>query len=660
MTLICVTVALLIAAVASQPSDIATISRAGRQAEIRFISQLSNLGADFLIQNQPYGGVVVANVKVGATILDTTTVSANSEQRTYKIVDTGASGQATVELTVSGTGVSPFSPVTVQCSTGIVQGERVTFVLTQTVTPLSLVTGGCQVTTPSGAVSGTCVTTTTNTKGSVNVLCNGIAEKLSDARSCTQVPVRFYSKTAACPVTIQLSLTGKKTATQETTLLVPVPATFGTNVLQLDRSVALDIKGVPLFAAGTPARFISAFISEAGVLTVDPPLETAFLNVVNLAYRSTTPAGSSVAQRDNTFTIVITRGPSLVAQAVVHFQQSVAAQTAMGWIEVPAGSPYTLHVFDDSVTSFDQVFGNTALSITAISPITGLTGSTPSDLTANEMRIFRIQDTQVTNVPLGPSTKIDSTKFVVWNHLPVAVKLASPTADCCNFLDDTRSGNPNTLAQGGGVILPAPRDQTALTAFNVFSSSSTCQALGSPVISTSIALTDVAAASECAVQGLFIVGRQSVAFSTVSCATSSVQGVVGSQTCSNPTTSSSTRIVSLLGAPDDINEASAVVTIPAIRFCNCNVLEVPCSAEGDKVLDCKQQKQVDLLTAAIASSGSSINVNTNNRATAVLNAVKGVANDIDDVADDIDDVADELEDVADDIEDVADDVEDLL
>jgi hypothetical protein len=656
-------IAVLIAAVAaaSQPDALTTITRNGRQAEIRFFSQLSAV-SNVLIQNQPYGGTVLARVVVGSTVLDgPTTIAPGSEDRTYKRVDTGSTGAASVVLEVQGTGVSPNPVVTISCP-GITNGDRATYVITQTVSPPQLLTGGCTVT--SGVLTGsdTCRTNTVVSQGSVNVLCNIlIVDKLSEARSCNDVPVRFYTKTGTCPVTVQLSLTGKKTATEETILSVAVPTTFGTSTpLKLNRKTAVQIKTVPLFAAGTSARFIDAFVSATGDLTVDTPLETAFLNVANLAYRSTTPVGSLIPQKDNTFTIVITRdSATLTTASVVHFQQGLQSSSTLGWIEVPAGSTYTLHVFDDSVTSFDLVFGNNVAMPAIVAQSAILSGSSPA-LAANEMRIFRIDTNAVTTVPLSSGSSLnvlDSTKFIIWNHIGVPAKFASLSEDCCNFLDNNGVFTGNSPAGDGSVILPIARDETKLTNFQVFGGSADCKSLGSPLISTAVNLVDQTSDDQCARQGLFLAGRP-VSITSASCTSSSVVGVVPMQTCTGPVTSTSTKLVSNDGQPDDINSVPVVVSIAPVRFCDCQPAPTGCPAIVD--LECDEQKQVDLIAAAIASSGSSINVNTNNRATTLLNAVKGIANDIDDVADDIDDVADELEDVADDIEDVADDVGDLL
>ena len=116
------------------------------------------------------------------------------------------------------------------------------------------------------------------------------------------------------------------------------------------------------------------------------------------------------------------------------------------------------------------------------------------------------------------------------------------------------------------------------------------------------------------------------------------------------------RRYNITGVPTDTTPASVVAVNINLPLWNCLVVSTPAPCPD---LSCQEQKQVDLLTAAIAAGTSAVNGQIASQTTTIsgqiapvarsvrdtLRLVKNVGNDVDDLADDIGDLADDVADL---------------
>jgi len=589
------------AAGVSQPTPaLSVLTRDGRQAEIRFINKITNPGPNVNINGQAGNAFTsqAADVKVllgtNPTALTTFSVAQDTTQTSYTEIDTGNSGSATVTVTFA-----TSTPVTITCPNAQ-KNDRTTYIVQQSsfTAPTSITNSG---TCSAGGAS--CTQVTGTNAGSISFQCTILyTDSLTTGRSCSDVPVRFFNSFTGCPLLFETAESGSgATATKTFLINRPVPTTFA-QVEQFDRKVQLQINDVDLFTPTTTARFIDATISSGGALTTTS-YSTAFINVANLAYRETTGA------RDNTFTIVVSQSSSISALSkVVHFQTNVNVGSFSGWIEVPTGSAYSVHVFDDSVINKVAVFGDNSIAVPTAPTASALASGTTPTLNVNDVRVVRITNDATTatlvvnSVPLNTaSVAFDATRHVIWNNIvSKSAKLAAPDAQCCNFVTDAGEtddvfthnlvGDANTLS---------PAATSGSFSVNVYSSSATCTNLGSPIVPATVQLTDSTGSSQCADEGVFVFGR-AVTFTTPTCtATPNGMGGCNAASLSNPSTEV---IASMTGVPTDQSPAGTIFIATTVPFCDCTPPPTACTPS----LSCEEQAQVDLITAAITSSASSV------------------------------------------------------
>jgi hypothetical protein len=593
----------------SQPTpDLSVQTRDGRQAEIRFINNIKNPGANVNI-NGVSGNLFSTqgadvSVKLGANPTAVTTFSVPQEtfQTTYQEIDTGNAGSASVSVTFA-----TATPVTIQCPNAQ-KNDRTTYILAQqsfTAPSSTTSSGTCS------AGMAPCTTVTGTVPGSISFSCQVLySDSLaSKGRSCSNVPVRFFNQKDGCPVLFETAETG----TTKTFLLRSVPTTFAVQE-DFDRKVSLQINDVNLFAVPTTARFVDASISSSGTLTTST-YSTGFLNVVNLAYREN-PAGT----QDNTFNIVVSQANTISGQLskVVHFQQSLSPASFAGWIEVPVGD-YFVHVFDNG-DSETAIFGDNSLSSPTAPTAASLAVSAVAvGIAANDVKIVRITNSNSNAPLLANSLQVnavvlnnnpnglnqpDTTRHVIWNNvLGRSLKLANPDSDCCNYLEDFDDGDATFANPGSNFDTNTIVPGTITGSFKVFDSSSVCTALGSPLVSDEVTLVDTTSSGQCADQGIFVFGRPVSVTSQVCTSTST-----GSTTCSAGVSSTVTSsvIASTLGAPGDTNPTGSIDVSAIVNFCDCAVPTPDC----DPVLSCEeireQQAQIAQVSTLIAASTAAI------------------------------------------------------
>jgi hypothetical protein len=674
----------------SQPTpDLSVQLRDGRQAEIRFINNIKNPGANVNINGvigNPFstqGADVSVKLSANPTAVAAFSVPQDTFQTAYQEIDTGNAGSATVSVTFATT-----TPVTIPCPNAQ-KNDRTTYILAQqsfTAPSSTTSSGTCSV----GMAP--CTTVTGTVPGSISFSCQilYVDSLATKSRSCSNVPVRFFNQKDGCPVLFETAETG----TTKTFLLRSVPTTFAVQE-DFDRKVSLQINDVNLFAAPASARFVDATISPSGTLTTSS-YSTGFLNIVNLAYREN-PAGT----QDNTFNIVVSQANTISGQLskVVHFQQSLSPASFAGWIEVPVGS-YFVHVFDNG-DSETAIFGDNSLSSpTAPSAASLAVSAVAVAIAVNDVKIVRITNSNsnapllanslevnavvLNNNPEGLNTP-DTTRHVIWNNvLGRSLKLAKPDDDCCNYLEDfddfeTIFQNPGSSFDTN-TIVPG----TITGSFKVFDQSSVCTSLGSPLVSDEVTLADTTSSGQCADQGIFVFGRPVSVTSQVCTSTS-----MGSTTCSAGVSSTvtSTVIASTLGAPTDTNPTGSIDVSATVNFCDCAVVTPACTAltcEEERTLQQQVASVASLIsastsavTAAVTASQNALGAvladtnadvgNTNSTLLAAINtrtsSIPTIVSDISAVRSDIRRLRNEVgdvEDAVDDVEDAVDDVQDAV
>lgn len=354
-----------------------------------------------------------------------------------------------------------------------------------------------------------------------------------------------------------------------------------------------------------------------------------------MAYRE-----NPVGTRDNDFVVVISQSGTIAGQLskVVHFQTISAAQPLSQWIEVPTGS-YFLHVYDNG-DSEAAIFGDNTLASPTAATATALVISPSTTIAANDVKIFRITNNVATaplqaaslqvntvtlnNNPSGVPNIADTTRHVIWNNvLQNSLKLAAPDSECCNYVKDSdgvdNDGDEVFANPGGGFDANTLVPGTLTGSFNVFQSSSVCTALGSPIVSDTVTLTDSTSASECADQGIFVFARP-VTVTSQTCTSTST----GVSTCSAGVsgTATSTVFASTTGVPSDTNPTGSIDLSLTVPFCDCTVPATPCAAS----LDCAEEAAFAALTAAVAASTTTITSAVSSSTTSIQTTVQAVNN----------------------------------
>jgi hypothetical protein len=642
----------------TQPSPSLLTQRGGRAAEVRLVNQLTNPGANFNLLGQPFTGQgAKLETKIGSNAAVQATLSAAQGVTIgYTSIDTGNGGTASFTVVVETT-----TPVTLSCTaSSISAGTRATVVLRETgrsAPSFPTSTATC----PSGQ-SGTCTGSTPTSSGTVNVACEVFVESLAASRDCKTVPVRFYNVPTDCNVPLlEVAKINPGATTEETTFLTGFTLPASPNSpLSLPRQREIKIKGSPLFAAQTKARFIDAFINPTTGALVGTPtvLNTAFLNVANLAHRVDSVNPNNAV---NQFVFVIVKGSvtelnNANLKDVVHFQQQILPGFALtNWVEVEAvittGSQYSLLVYPQGTTDL-SIFGNigatTPVPVPSVTPLATATAT----VQPNDVRVFRIANgpdtTTVTansvpfstdSAPFNEPVLADNTRFFVWNNLvhnnispfSSGQSLAAPLGDCCNVLadgDTTASVNfQHNIAGGPNTLSPVVRNGNANNVFKVFNDATgkACFDIGAPITLGTVTLNDqTSSSSECAVQGGFLFGRV-VNVQSTACVSTSTGTLSGSTvTCPSVTATGSPvpptpTIVGLNGGASDTSATSTVSLFLNVPLCDCDVPAPSCPAVG-----CDEQRVQLAQVAAIASLISSSTSAVTAAVTASQNALGAV------------------------------------
>jgi hypothetical protein len=674
---------------ASLPNVITNaINRAGRQAEVRVLNRLdigSRIAANFNVNGNTVTSLtdsVSVNVLHG-TIVQQVISPVKDAISTFETIDASAgSAQLRADFNLGSITLQ------LQCTGSVSQSQRVTFLVKSVVNSEPIFPSTCS------AVGGTCsAASTPSTKGSITVSCTAInTADLSLTRTCATVPVRFYNErdASSCPLFVENidKTVGDEKAFLTAQLVGLSKFETSQDVFDAKRTGNFRLSTTQFVTAVNKDRFVDVFVPKASAPVVQT-FATGFINVANLAHRQ-----DANAVLTNTFKVVVLSDTNdiTVRKNVVHVA-TVAPASSMGFIEVPAGKPYFVQVFDSTVSDA-TLFGDTAVSaatVAATTPLTTLTlGNVGSffaggSLQAGELAIFRIVTngasvgpTSPAAVPLnGNSLAQDQTRAIVWNNIEtVSVKFAAPAADCCNYGFNTRTAALNN----GGVastLLSGPSD---IASFDVFpgTASDKCSLLGSStLIGQANALTFTrATGGSCSADGVILNGR-SVQFQKANviagCTTPSAATITANKIVAQNTASP---LPLLTAEPSESTNLQLRFTA---TFCDCASLAPACT-----VPTCEEQRtqlnqvaaisgqiaaSTAAVTAAVTASQNSLAVvladtnadvgNTNATLLAAINArtsslasgITRIEGDVEDVLDDFDDFGDDLDDLADSIDD---------
>lgn len=629
-------VALVAAALAAENTRpiLSKTSRNGRQAEVRIINRLVANSDRFLFLNgvnttQKFNSATLqafSFIGSGAAVSVGDNVNGGSFSDFEKI-DSGEAGTATIRLNV--TQVSSEA-----CTITVNQGERVTIVVRQggNDASFSSVSGSCSV----GGAS--CTQTTLQTPGTVTISCSRISDNAADSSvgDCTDHPVRFYNfLTPSCSNQRLERLDVAVPANTELFLTSTVPTgdSSANSPVTFNRAQRFALNNIPLWSHGE-SRFTDVILTDGGIDVKQ--FNTSFINVVNVAFR----VNVTESQLDNTFTYVIVRGSTLTANEVVHVQTGFGPQSAQGWIEVPANQPYTLFLFENTVSERD-IFGDNSVTPSVSGTASAITNSDAVTLVANTMRIFRIQTAAqngqatptVNSVPLnGNDIVADNTKFITWNHVfSRTLQFAAASDECCGIV--------NAQTQHAGVFtVTLNRNSESLKVYDAGSGNITCKNIGATFSSQTFTLSQTVTDSDkCEVQGVFINGRIAAKNVTTSCGSFS-----GTGPCVNQ-----------VDAIHQINQFSLsegfnLITLP-VRMCSCaaavsapscDVCEATKFAE---MLDSVASTRAAVLSASSTSTALSNSIKSTltliqGQISATQKAVKKVGNTVDDIEDAVDDL----------------------
>jgi hypothetical protein len=670
-------------------------SRLGRQAEVRVLNRLdigSRTAANFFVNGNSVTSLtdaVTVNILHGSVVQTQTITPAKDAISAFETIDAGA--VATLRADVN------LGSVTLQLSCGSVsQSQRVTFLVKSVVTNEPTFPSTCS------AVGGTCsAASVPSSKGSITVTCTSInTADLSSGRSCATVPVRFYNErdSSSCPLFIENI---DKTVGDEKSFLTAQQVGLskfeaGQDVFDATRSGNFRLSTTQFVTAGDKNRFIDVFVPKASAPSVQT-FATGFISVANLAHRQ-----DGSATLTNTFKVVVLSDSNdiTIRKNVIHVA-TVSPASSTGFIEVPAGKPYFVQVFDNTVSDA-TLFGTTTTSAATVSatiPLTTLTLTAvgpffaSNNLQAGEMAIFRIVTSGASVGPTSPAAvplngnglSKDETRAIVWNNIEtVSVKFAAPADDCCNYGFSTRT----TALSNGGVASTLLNDPSDITSFDVFpgTASDKCSTLGSStLIAQPNALTFTrATGGSCSADGVILTGR-SVNF----------QKTIPIAGCTTPpsATISASKIVAQtsasplpLGTAEPSESTNLQLRFTA-TFCDCAEPSAVCTAltcEEERTL----QQQVAAVAGLISSSTSAVTAavtasqnalgavladtnadvgNTNSTLLAAINtrtsSIPTIVSDISAVRSDIRRLRNEVgdvEDAVDDIEDAVDDVQDAV
>jgi hypothetical protein len=590
--------ALASAAQAALPQpEITTITRNGRQGELRIINRAVVAPTAWFFSQNGNSSLLFSNAAVKATgtigsapaAAIGASVAAGTASDFVK-VDTGAGGSLNVVI------VSPLNESLPICQFTVADGARTTVVVRTTLTAGTPTTrtGTCNITGGNPEIS-SCSQVSVANDAKVTFTCTTLSDTLSTARSCSDHRVRFYNFLTESCTNKRLKRTDVTVPAGTSLFLdaaLPTGDTSANNAVLFNRQQAFSVDTTPL-ALDSEGRFTDVILT--GASSVDTKtFKTGFLNMVNVAFRLTGTAPSQ--NLNNTFTVVIVEGNTLSAVNTVHIDESLTANEAAGWIEVRSGVKYTAFVFPASTTEL-QIFGDNSLAMPTAATASPLKSfELTNELLTNEMRIFRITSStasvagsgnaepDASSVPLN-GTVAAGTKFVTWNQLfDRSIRLLTTNDTACRA--DTASINHN------GVFVFTTT--TTVGPFPVHSGDAKCSAL-SPLTGATISFSNSGAAA-CKVQGSFVVGRTVTRNVT--------------QTCIEPSTTCNAGVTGLskITSSGD-SEGFDLVVIPAVPMCSCAA--VPAAPVCEDV--CEADKFADVLSsvaatrAAVISAGATTN-----------------------------------------------------
>jgi len=579
----------------TQPT-ISTITRNGRQGELRIINRAEAASTAWFFSQNGNSSLLFTNaaVKAVASIgaAPSTTVGgtvAGGSATDFVKVDTGAAGSLNVVI------VSPLNDTLPICQFTVADGSRTTVVVRTTLTAGTPTTrtGTCTIAGGSPETS-SCSQVTVANDAKITFTCATIADTLATSRNCNDQPVRFYNFLTETCTNKRLKRTDVTVPTGTSLFLdaaLPTGVNSANTAVQFNRNQAFSVDTTPL-ALDSQSRFTDIVLT--GTSSVDKKtFATGFLNLVNVAFRLTGTAPTQAL--NNTFVVVIVEGNALNAVSTVHIDESLTPNEVAGWIEVRSGVKYTAFVFAAGTTEL-QIFGDNSLAVPTAATATSLTSFTlAAELATNEMRIFRVTSStasvassgnaepSVSSVPLNGNTVAAGTKFVTWNQLfDQSIRLLTTDDSSCTL--QTGAVNHNS------VFLFTTT--TSVGPFPVHSGAAKCSAIGSPLTGSTISFTH-SGGSVCKVQGSFVVGRAVTRNVTQACiepATTCNQGVTG---------------LSKITSGGD-SEGFDLVVIPPVSLCSCAA--APAEDECEDV--CVADKFTDVLSsveatrAAVISAGA--------------------------------------------------------
>jgi hypothetical protein len=602
----------------AQP-DFTTLTRVGRQGEVRFVNRVAPSAQSWMITQAGNSSLLftsatfAVNGTLGsapATVVTSSVASLTASD--FIKVDTGLG--RLLQVTVVST-LNTSLPI---CQFTVGAGSRTTVVIRATLTAGSVIPHSGTCTFTDGTASTSCSNNGVANNAKIEFQCSTVSDSLGTSRDCNNQPVRFYNfLTESCDK--RLKRTDVIPPTGTSIFLndeLPSGVTSANSPVTFNRQQKFAFKTTDL-PLDSDSRFTDVILTDSAIDV--KKFKTGFLNLVNVAFRLTGTAPTLA--RNNTFTLVIAEGQATTISAVnvVHIDTAFTPLKVSGWIEVRADVSYTAFLYPADTTEV-QIFGDNAVAMptagtaTAITTVVLQAGMAVLTLAVNEMRIVRVTSSAesvagtgnavpaISTVPLGGNNLPVGTKFVTWNQLfDRSISLVATTDTSCTVAATTINHNRVFIQS----------TTTSVGPFSIFNSAAKCNALGSPLTATPLTALAHSGAS-CKVQGLFVVGH-TVARNVT-------------QTCieSGPCNVGVTGVSKITGT--DNSDGIDFVTIPAVTMCSCTaappaVCEDVC--EADKFNDVLNS--IEATRAAVLSASSSSN-SLQGTIRTQLTAVQGTVN----------------------------------
>ena len=210
------------------------------------------------------------------------------------------------------------------------------------------------------------------------------------------------------------------------------------------------------------------------------------------------------------------------------------------------------------------------------------------------------------------SAAAGATKAIIWNNIiDVSVKFAQPLDDCCNYAFTTRT---TPFAFNVGV---KSASITTSQSYKVFpgTASDQCINLGAQLTAPTVDFS-VPGGAVCEVEGVILHGRNQAFTETVGTGCTTPTTTVANK---NKIVALTTAVPAALSVPADTGDIT--LTFEA-TMCSCVIPAPPCVP----ALDCEEQAQVDLITAAIAASTTTISSAVSTSTTSIQTTVQAVNN----------------------------------